>query len=186
MPYCKECGYEYTEGKTRCPDCEATLEQGERFVCDSCTEQVPEDAVFCPHCGIVLSWVDMEVRPIHCDIHRDNEVVGCCVICRKALCAECAVRKFGRTYCTNDEHVKTAFNWVAACTTGTSYEAEMIKANLEGAGIPALVLSQSDRMNVATIGDLAVTEVMVPIQSLDEAQRFLRAVEGEAVGEVSP
>jgi hypothetical protein len=57
------------------------------------------------------------------------------------------------------------------------YEAEMIKTNLESAGIPAMVLSQSDRMYFTTLGDLAVTEVMVPKNEAEEAARYLAAVE---------
>ncbi|MFN0158073.1 MAG: putative signal transducing protein [Bacteroidota bacterium] len=180
MPYCTKCGYEYLKDITRCPDCEEALKPGERVFCASCGEDVGEEAAFCQHCGVLSEWVDMDERPILCDLHRETEAVGCCVICRKSLCVECAITKAGRLYCVSDQNVKSAFNWVVACTTGTMYEAEMIKANLEGAGIATMVLSQNDSTYVTTLGDLSVTEVMVPGEHLDEAKRFLRAVEAEA------
>jgi hypothetical protein len=80
-------------------------------------------------------------------------------------------------FCDNDEHAKTAFNWVSVYTAGTEYEAEMIRTNLESAGIPVSILPQRDRMYVATISSLAVIEVMVPHESAEEARRFLETLE---------
>ena len=179
MPYCKECGYEYTPGIKSCPDCMATLEQGDLITCDACDEIVKDDEAFCHHCGVILAWAAVGDATMYCETHRDNEAVGSCVICRKVLCNDCAVKRNGRYFCDNDEHVKAAFNWVAACTMSTDYEAEMIKANLQGAGIPAMVLSQHDHTYVTTVGDLAQTDVMVPNESLEEARRFIRSVELE-------
>lgn len=176
MPYCKECGYEYTPGIKSCPDCLATLEKGDRITCDICDEVVTEEDSFCRHCGVILPWAAESEKPLHCEKHRDFEAIGSCVICKKMLCEECAIIKNGRYFCENDENVKSAFNWVAACTTSTDYEAEMIKANLQGAGIPVMVLSQHDHTYVTTVGDLAQTEVMVPKESLAEAQRFIASV----------
>ena len=177
MPYCRECGYEYTRGIKSCPDCNAPLEPGDLLTCDVCNEIVSEEALFCRHCGIVLSWALEQERPPHCDTHRENEAVGSCVVCHRVLCDDCAVRKGGRYFCDNDEHLKAAFSWVAAYTTSTDYEAEMIKANLEGAGIPAMILSQHDHTYVTTIGNLARTEVMVPGESLAEAREFIRTLD---------
>ncbi len=177
MPYCRECGYEYTPGITSCPDCQSPLAPGDRFTCDLCNELVSPDDLFCKHCGVILPWTLERDTPVHCDTHHAQEAIGACVVCKKTLCEECAVMKTGRFFCEKDERVKTAFNWVAACTTSTDYEAEMIKANLEGAGISAMVLSQKDHTYVTTVGDLAQTEVMVPRESLEEARRFIRSLE---------
>lgn len=179
MPYCKECGYEYTQGVKFCPDCQSVLQEGELLVCDRCNEPVTEDAMFCVHCGIVLPWVDETTARAKCEIHKESVATGCCVICRKMVCDDCSVTRQGKIFCRDDERVKTAFNWVVACTTSTAYEAEMVCANLKGADIPSMVLSQNDSMYVTTVGNLAVTEVMVPKESLDEAKRFLRALEAE-------
>jgi hypothetical protein len=53
----------------------------------------------------------------------------------------------------------------------------MIKANLEGAGIGVFVLPQRDRMYVTTVGDLAVVEVMVPLESLEEARAYIHSLD---------
>jgi len=177
MPYCRECGYEYVVGATVCPDCRTTLVAGEPIRCESCDELIEEEATFCPHCGVLLGWSAEGSMDIRCETHKEDEATGRCVVCGKTVCLSCAVTKQGRMFCSNDEHVKMAFDWVAICSTSTQYEAEMIKANLESAGIPATVFSQSDRMYFTTVGDLAVTEVMVPKDEAEEAARYLAATE---------
>ena len=177
MPYCRECGYEYIAGAAVCPDCQTMLVAGEPVRCESCNEMIEEEATFCPHCGVLLGWSAEGGGEIACDTHFDHEAAGRCVVCGKTVCEACAVKKHGRMFCSNDEHVKMAFDWVAVCSTSTQYEAEMIKANLESAGIPTTVFSQSDRMYFTTLGDLAVTEVMVPKEDVKEAEEYLRAME---------
>lgn len=51
-------------------------------------------------------------------------------------------------------------DWVVVYTTSENYQAEMYKANLEGAGIEALILGQKDR-NYPAVGDLAVIKILV-------------------------
>jgi hypothetical protein len=183
MPYCPQCGYEYIPGAKFCPDCQSPLAEGEQLFCNSCNEPITGGVTFCPHCGVLLALADKAPRRIMCDVHKYTPAVGACVVCGKPVCEMCAVKKLGKLFCDNDEHVKMAFDWVALCSTSTQDEAAMIKANLEGAGIEALVFSQSDRMFFTTVGDLAVNEVMVPKRSLDEAQQFLRSINVPLSGE---
>ncbi len=178
MPYCTECGYEYAPGVLVCPDCQAPLAEGNLTPCESCEELIDPAASFCRHCGVYRS-VGVQSTKAVCEKHADRKPLGRCVFCGKLVCDECAVRKYGRIFCDNDEHVKMMSDWVVAFTTGTQYEAQMIKANLEGAGIPTMVFSQSDRMYYTTVGDLAVTEVMVPKQMLDDARQYLNAMDQE-------
>ena len=51
-------------------------------------------------------------------------------------------------------------DWVVIYTTNERYEAEMYKANLEGADIDSLILGQKDR-SYPTVGDLAVIKLLV-------------------------
>ncbi len=177
MPYCRECGYEYMPGIVTCPDCGSPLTEGTRHCCETCGEEFQREDQFCPHCGVVLHAGKEASPALVCAAHPDAPADGSCVICHRMLCASCARTRNGRIFCDNDDHVKAAFNWVVACTTSTEQEAEMIKANLEGAGIGVFVLPQRDRMYVTTVGDLAVVEVMVPVESLDEARAYLSSLE---------
>ena len=173
MPYCPTCGYEYVAGAKFCPDCQTTLLGGKQLFCDNCEEEITGNDAFCPHCGVLRVQAVEGKKKIACSIHGDADAVARCVICKTPVCEECAIQKRGKFFCTNDKHVEMAFDWVTVYTTGTEYEAEMIAANLESAGIPARVYVQSDQMFVATFGDLAVTKVMVPVESADEAKAFI-------------
>jgi hypothetical protein len=176
MPYCPECGYEYVAGAKVCPDCQASLIEGEQLFCDYCNEPIDGGMTFCSHCGAVMSLEPKGGKEIVCDTHPDNDAVGRCVVCKKVVCEECAVQKRGKYFCSNDKHVEMAFDWVTVYTTGAEYEADMVAANLESAGIPARVYVQNDQMFVATVGDLAVTKVMVPVDAADEAKAYIASL----------
>jgi hypothetical protein len=111
---------------------------------------------------------------VECENHPEMEAIGICVICGKPVCGDCAVRRQGRVLCENDEHTKIAQGWAVVYTTSTDYEAQMVRANLENAGIPCLIFSQRDHVYFLTVGDMAVVNVMVPNQRLNEARDFLR------------
>jgi hypothetical protein len=180
MPYCAECGYEYVAGSKVCPDCEATLVEGERLLCKSCEEPITDETTFCPHCGVLrgrFAEASPENADVMCAEHTKTEAVGRCVMCGKPVCEACAHRRQGRFFCPNDEHEKMAFDWVSVRTTNTEYEAEMVKANLVGAGIETTVLSQRDRMFFTTMGDVAVTEVMVRKEKAKDAREILEEID---------
>lgn len=170
MKHCKQCRYEYEDRMTACPDCGSELAPGPMVVCAQCNEPVGADALFCPHCGAIRNT-------LVCDTHEGRPAVGRCVVCGRILCNSCVRTRNGRMFCDNDEHVKTAFNWVRVHTAGTEYEAEMLRTNLESAGIPAMVLHQRDSMYVTTLAGLAVLEIMVPRESVEEAARFLQTLD---------
>lgn len=175
MAYCEHCGYEYAPGVTLCPDCNIPLTAGPSIFCPSCQERINEAMPYCPHCGILLHWGTPHQEI--CDTHPGVNAIGRCVICEKPLCETCAHRRQGRLFCRKDLEVKMAFDWVAVCATSTRYEANMVRDNLTSARIPAMILTQSDSMYVTTVGDLAVNEVLVPKQSLQDAQEVLTAME---------
>jgi hypothetical protein len=59
-------------------------------------------------------------------------------------------------------------DWIIVYTCGETYEAEMIKSNLEGADIESLILSQKDR-SYPGVGDLAIVKLLVRKSSAEEA-----------------
>ncbi len=48
-----------------------------------------------------------------------------------------------------------------------------MKGNLESAGMTVVILSRKDHVNVTTIGDLAVVDIMVPAEQADEARQYI-------------
>ena len=67
-------------------------------------------------------------------------------------------------------------DWTEVYSTNVLYEAEMLKANLKGADIDAIVLSQKDKSFPAA-GDLSVIKVMVKKEDLDDAQNFIHDID---------
>ncbi len=106
MPVCPNCGYEYVEGITICPDCGSPLMDEKYFI-------KPE------------TW--------------------------------------------------TEENWEVIFTSDHEYEIEMLRDNLEGAGIQAAMLSQKDR-NFPTAGDLSVVKLLVHRDDIQNALNFIQQV----------
>ncbi|MDP2208855.1 MAG: zinc ribbon domain-containing protein [Bacteroidota bacterium] len=177
MPYCPKCSYEYVEGSTICPDCNYTLLAGEPYACFNCEELLIEKHIFCPHCGYLQSEFLADEDEIMCETHTEGQALGCCVICGKAVCTDCSVEHQNRIFCSQDEHVKISEDWAVVFTTNIEYEAEMVRANLEGANIPCMVFSQRDHALGLVIGDMAVVKVMVYKKNLGEAEEYLKKID---------
>jgi hypothetical protein len=60
--------------------------------------------------------------------------------------------------------------WVPAFTAPTDYEADLVRDRLGDAGIPAVVLTQRDHVFNLNVGELAVVQVLVPPDRLEEAR----------------
>jgi hypothetical protein len=173
MPYCPSCGYEYRRGATSCRECGEDLLAGEPRCCDNCDGEIDADSDCCPHCGIVFEREEGEIR-IKCEAHPRTAAVGVCIICATPVCRDCAVCKKGKVFCNKAEHAKIHQNWAVLCSTVAEYEAEMVKANLELAGIKTMVFSQVDHAYFAPLSRLAVVKVMVPKEKLTKAKEVLR------------
>lgn len=63
-------------------------------------------------------------------------------------------------------------DWVVVYTTSFEYEAEMLKGNLESAGISATILSQKDSSFPAP-GDLSIIKLLVKKDDAESAVTFL-------------
>lgn len=71
---------------------------------------------------------------------------------------------------------RTYDNWVTVFTSGTDYEADLVRDRLDDSGIPAVVLTQRDHAFNLNVGDLAAVRVMVPP---DHAEEAVELIEGE-------
>ena len=63
-------------------------------------------------------------------------------------------------------------DWTPVYSTDVLYEAEMIKANLAGANIESIVLSQKDK-NFPATGDLSVIKLLVKKEDVDDTKKII-------------
>lgn len=66
-------------------------------------------------------------------------------------------------------------DWCVACDCGNTIEAEMMKTNLESAGIESLVLSQSDR-SFPVDGNMTIIKVLVKKTDAEEASVIINDI----------
>jgi len=100
------------------------------------------------------------------------------------ICPNCESEyKEGVTVCPDcgqDLISKSDFNeglinpedWEIILTCSEEYEAEMVKANLEGAGINSLIIPQKDR-NFPSVGDFSIIKLAVKKDDLETARQIL-------------
>jgi hypothetical protein len=76
----------------------------------------------------------------------------------------------------------TEDNWEVVFTSSQEYEVEMLKNNLDGAGITSAILSQKDR-NFPAPGDFSVVKLLVNKQDVSAALRFIQQIRSETGSE---
>ena len=69
-------------------------------------------------------------------------------------------------------------DWTTIYSTDEQYKAEMIKANLKGGNIDAVILSQKDGSFPVT-GDLAVIKLLVKKEDAEDALKLIEDINKE-------
>jgi hypothetical protein len=64
--------------------------------------------------------------------------------------------------------------WTPVYSSGTDYEADLVRDRLDDAGLPAVVLTKRDHAFNLTVGNLAPVVVLVPPERAEEAVALLR------------
>lgn len=70
---------------------------------------------------------------------------------------------------------RTFEGWEAVYSSGTDYEADLVRDRLDDSGVPAVVLTQRDHAFNLTHGELAHVHVMVPKTELEAARHILNS-----------
>jgi hypothetical protein len=172
MSFCPNCLTEYESTVTTCVDCNIPLAEGSPSYCPSCEEPVDAGDTFCDSCGVLLLPDDVHPRP-DCGVHPEVDAIAGCVVCGTPVCEECAREVEGKYFCADDSHYNVHQKYAVAYTCATEYEAAMIKANLDGAGINALIFNQRDHVYFTTMGSLAIVNVMVPTGDIEKASEII-------------
>jgi hypothetical protein len=148
----------------------------ESIQCHNCNESIQSEAEYCPVCGLLR----IDSRDIECENHRDRPAIAVCIICGKPVCRTCRKIRLHKTFCEDDKHIRVYQNWAVAYISSTEYEAEMVKANLENAGIEALIFNQQDHAYFLTVGSMARVNVMVPNNRVIEAKQIIESLNFDA------
>lgn len=72
-------------------------------------------------------------------------------------------------------NVRTYEGWIVLFTSGTDYEADLVRDRLDDSDIPAVILTQRDHAFNLTHGDLAQVNVLVPLDRAAEAKALLES-----------
>jgi hypothetical protein len=82
------------------------------------------------------------------------------------VCADCGETLIPRK--DYEGHLVNSSDWITVYTTGETYEAEMLKSNMEGGGIETLIVKQKDS-SFPTVGDLSVIKILVKKSDAENA-----------------
>ena len=177
MSYCPQCFTEYEAAIAECSDCHVPLLEGTQPFCPKCNEPVLPSDAFCDHCGMLL-LSEGDALP-ECAVHSDRSAIGGCVVCGKPVCDECANEVEGKIFCDDDSHINVHQDYAVAYSTSADWEAEMVKANLESAGVEVKFFNQHGHIYFVDLGTMAQVNVMVPKHQLARAQEIIEAVVSE-------
>ncbi|MCB9220065.1 MAG: DUF2007 domain-containing protein [Ignavibacteriales bacterium] len=89
------------------------------------------------------------------------------------VCADCGTELI--TKASFAAHLVKHKDWEIVHSTDTMYEAEMIKANLDGAGIESIILSQQDK-NFPASGDLSIIKLLVKKDDAEDARLIIKDI----------
>lgn len=135
--------------------------------CPNCGEEIPEHDEACAACGHL--HVDRT-----CDLHTHRQADGQCVICGKALCAECN-RPQGRHFvCESHSSIPLISGWAEVYSAADDVDAELVRDNLTAEGIDARILSQRDHYAISVdVGELNQVRVLVPAFDFEAAAELI-------------
>ncbi len=87
-----------------------------------------------------------------------------------SICADCEIELITKEdFELNLVHHE---DWVPIYSTDVLYEVEMIKANLSGADIESIILSQKDKSFPAA-GDLSVIKLLVKKEDVEDSKKII-------------
>ncbi len=171
---CSSCGFVSANDFSRCPQC--GTEHGSLWHCRNCGEQIDaESYLYCTKCGAINEEKAVS-DGIVCDIHVDNRAIGFCVVCGKAVCAECAENFGSKILCDDSEHRLYLQKWKVLRTFDFEYEAAILYANLEQQGIETQVFTKMNPDSAEAPVRPTIVEILVRDNKLGDAKDILRSL----------
>jgi hypothetical protein len=175
MKRCPICGITYDDTFSECEDCKINLVSDKPEICIYCGVEIEAVDIYCKNCGKIFLTKIEDDDEIECENHFERSAIGVCVVCGKPICEECSNEDDGKIFCAEGNHRDFYKGWTVVYTTSIEYEAEMIKANIEGAGIPCVIFSQKDHAYFMTVG-FGIVKIMVPREQKDMAMKIIEDI----------
>lgn len=94
------------------------------------------------------------------------------------ICPDCSEHLVEEEFFSKPEDW-TEENWEVVYKSEQEYEVNMLRDNLESAGIKTAILSQKDR-NIPAPGDLSIIKLLVRKEDIPEALSFIHHINKEA------
>lgn len=135
--------------------------------CPKCEQRIDADSESCPACGKLFVAAQ-------CETHPELAAEGACVICGRRVCSEDDGAEDDYYVCSEHADIPVFEGWAQVYKSTSDIEANLIRDNLEAAGIDAQVLSQRDRTLAFDLGDFSQVRVLVPAFSYLEAHAALQ------------
>lgn len=92
-------------------------------------------------------------------------------------CPDCGAVLVDKSYSKEHEDLSEE-DWEVVYTSNKEYEVEMMKDNLEAAGIAATILSQKDR-NFPAPGDFSIVKLLVKKDDAEEALNYIEEIKNQ-------
>ena len=92
-------------------------------------------------------------------------------------CPDCGAELVSKEFYVRPEDWEEE-DWEVVFTSSLEYEVEMLRDNLEGAGITAAVLSQRDR-NFPAPGDFSIVKLLVHKDDVQNALNFIEQIKNQ-------
>lgn len=93
------------------------------------------------------------------------------------ICPDCGAALVDESHLQKHEDLSEE-NWEVVFTSNKEYEVEMMRDNLEGAGIAATILSQKDR-NFPAPGDFSIVKLLVKKDDVKEALNYIEEIKNQ-------
>lgn len=140
--------------------------------CSACGNIIEESSTVCDRCGFLDVKRDRSSL-IECENHFGEWAVAVCSVCGKPVCGDCALRRNGRFFCDNTDHIAMGSDWAVIHGCASEFEADIFVTNLRAAEIEARFFSWRDHVSLAWVPIDLPIRVMVKTSDRDAASRRL-------------
>ena len=111
-----------------------------------------------------------------CEQHEGVDAVGCCFVCGKPLCGDCAAWTGSVFLCNEPSHREIADGWEVIARCSSVFEADMLATNLRQAELLSKVFTPGNFTVAFWHPELSEARVFVRREDHKNARRVLETL----------